>query len=420
MNSPATQRREREPVIRRDSDSDATVPPRRGKPGLRTIAVLLIPLVLLAAVILLFVRTNGAGLNVAPTAPIETVQFGRTILRPGEIELHLRNTSPEAITLAQVNINDAIWAYTVSPSPTIPRLGSVVLTLAYPWVQGEAYEISLLSSSSIAFNTSIPVAAVTTRVSSGTLLSFTLIGLYVGVIPILLGMLWLPALRKVGAGTMLFLMSATVGLLLFLGIDATTEALELTGDLSETFQGVGIIGIGIVATWLLLDAIARQQRTAGRSEAGQRLSLATVIAIGIGLHNLGEGLAIGAAYAVGAAALGTFLVVGFIIQNITEGLGIVVPIAKDSPRLRTLAWLGLIGGAPAIVGAWVGGLVHSPPLSILFLSIGAGAVFQVAYEIGRNLVWGTGATALQKRPLFAFGGVVTGMLVLYVTGLAIK
>jgi ZIP family zinc transporter len=402
-----------------DKEPDAPVTPPPGKRlGLRTIAALFIPLILLAAVIVLFVQTNGAGLNVTPPAPIETVQFGRTILRPGEIELHVRNTSPEAIRLAQVNINDAIWPYTVSPSPTIPRLGSAVLTLAYPWVHGEAYEISLLSSSSVPFSISIPVAAVTTRVSSGTLLSFTLIGLYVGVIPIILGMLWLPVLKRMGAGTMLFLMSATVGLLLFLGIDATTEALELSADLSGTFQGVGIIGIGIVGTWLLLDAIGRQQQSTERSGAGQRLSLATVIAIGIGLHNFGEGLAIGAAFAIGAAALGTFLVVGFIIQNITEGLGIIVPIAKDSPPLRKLAWLGLIGGAPAILGAWVGGLVHSPPLSILFLSIGAGAVFQVAYEIARKLVWGS--AALAKRPLFAFGGVLAGMLVLYVTGLAIK
>ncbi|HEU4747467.1 MAG TPA: hypothetical protein VFS56_03130 [Gemmatimonadaceae bacterium] len=393
-------------------------PPGGRTPGLRMVIAFLVPLILLAAVIVLFVRTDGAGLNVAPAAPIETVQFGRTILRDGEIELHLRNTSPEAITIAQVNINDAIWPYTISPSPRIPRLGSAVLTLGYPWVHGEAYEIALLSGNSIAFATSIPVAAVTNRVSSGTLLSFTLIGLYVGVIPVILGMLWLPAIRRISAGVMLFLMAATVGLLLFLGIDATTEALELTGELSDAFQGVAIVGIGIVGTWLLLDAVGRQQRVTERSEAGARMSLATVIAIGIGLHNLGEGLAIGAAYAIGAAALGTFLVIGFIIQNITEGLGIIMPIAKDSPPLRRLAILGLIGGVPAIIGAWIGGLVHSPPLSILFLSIGAGAVFQVAYEIGRKLVWGD--AALRKRPLFAFGGVLTGMMVLYVTGLAIK
>jgi zinc transporter ZupT len=169
---------------------------------------------------------------------------------------------------------------------------------------------------------------------------------------------------------------------------------------------------------LLLDAISRRQEGVARSEAGQRMTLATMIAVGIGLHNLGEGLAIGAAYAVGAAALGTFLVVGFILQNITEGLGIIVPISRDRPKLRVLALLGLIGGAPAVLGTWVGGLVDSPALSVLFLAIGAGAVFQVAYEIGRQLIWKD--TARSPMPLTVFSGVVTGMMVLYITGLAIK
>lgn len=388
------------------------------KSRLRTLALLAAPLLLLAGVIALFVRTNGAGLNVAPAAPIETVQFGRTVLRAGQIELHLRNTSPEPLTVAQVNINDAIWPYAASPGRTIPRLGSAVVTLNYPWVEGEAYEVSLLSSNSIAFTASIPVATATAGVSAGTLWSFTLIGLYVGILPVILGMLWLPALKRLGPGATLFLMAATVGLLLYLGLDATTEALEVAGELGGAFQGVGIVGIGIVGTWLLLDAISRRQRSVGQDEAGQRRALATVIAVGIGLHNLGEGLAIGAAYAIGAAALGTFLVVGFIIQNITEGLGIIVPVAKDRPSLRTLALLGLIGGGPAIVGAWVGGLVYSQPLSVLFLAIGAGAVFQVAYEIGREMVWKDAPAS--ARPLAAFGGVLTGMLLLYITGVVIK
>ncbi|MCY7378407.1 MAG: hypothetical protein LH467_03595 [Gemmatimonadaceae bacterium] len=386
--------------------------------GLRTIFLLALPLVLLAGVIALFVYTQGAGLNVAPAAPIETVQFGRTILRPGEIEMHVRNTSPEAITLAQVNINDAIWPYEAVPSREISRLGSAVVTLRYPWVVGEAYEIGILSSNSIPFAHTIAVAAETPRASAATLWSFTLIGLYVGILPVLLGMLWLPALKQLGAGTMLFLMAATVGLLLYLGLDATAEALEMTSGLGGAFQGVGIVGIGIVGTWLLLDALSRRQRSIGRDEIGQRRSLALVIALGIGLHNLGEGLAIGAAYAVGAATLGTFLVVGFIIQNITEGLGIVVPLAKDRPSLRTLAFLGLIGGAPAIVGAWVGGLVNVQALSVLFLAIGAGAVFQVAYAIGRQMVWNNASA--RARPMTTFGGVLAGMLVLYLTGVVIK
>jgi ZIP family zinc transporter len=392
------------------------VPPR--KPNLNTFVLFLVPVLLLAGVIALFVFTNGAGLNVTPAVPIESLQFERTILRPGQIELRLRNTSPQEIRIAQISINEATWPYTISPRPRIPRLGTAVILLNYHWVQAEAYEITVFSSNSIPFNTSIPVATTTASASVSTLWSFTLIGIYVGIIPVVLGMFWLPALKSLGPRAMMFLMSATVGLLVYLGVDATAEALEIGGKLGGAFQGTGIVGIGIIGTFLLLDAVSRQQMGIGRSEAGHRMTLAMMIAVGIGLHNLGEGLAIGAAYTVGAAALGTFLVVGFIIQNITEGLGIIVPILKDKPTIRSLALLGVVGGGPAIVGAWVGGLVYSQPLSVLFLAIGAGAVFQVAFEIGRQMIWKE--MAKRQIPVTVFAGVLAGMLTLYVTGVVIK
>jgi zinc transporter ZupT len=292
-----------------------------------------------------------------------------------------------------------------------------VLRIPYPWVQAEPYGIRVFSANSIPFDTEIAAATETQRAGAATLGGFTLIGVYVGVLPVFLGIFWYPALRRLGRGAFLWLLSLTIGLLLFLAIDALGEALETSAALGGPFQGAGLTGLGIVATFLVLAAIsARQPRATGPGEESRRPArIALLIAVGIGLHNLGEGLAIGASFSIGEAALGTFLVIGFILQNITEGLGIVAPIVRQKPSLARLAVLGLIGGAPAIAGTWIGGLLYSPALAVLFLSIGAGAVLEVAYEIGR-LVRGDAP----RQPFTLASGVVAGMAVLYVTGLLIK
>jgi len=200
-------------------------------------------------------------------------------------------------------------------------------------------------------------------------------------------------------------------------LDTLVEAVEKAGAVPGPFQGIGMVGIGAVGTFFLLDAISKRQTATGKSGVSQRLSLAYMIALGIGLHNLGEGLAIGAAYNVGQIALGTFLVVGFIIQNITEGLGIIAPVLRDRPSIRHLALLGLLGGGPAILGAWIGGFTPSPSLAVLFLAVGTGAVFEVVYEIAKLL---RKDTAQDAMPLTVFSGVMAGMLLLWVTGLLIK
>jgi zinc transporter ZupT len=274
-----------------------------------------------------------------------------------------------------------------------------------------------VTSAAVVIPVEVPVAFETPAPDEGTLLAFTLIGLYVGVIPVYLGMLWYPALRQLGRRAMTFLLALTAGLLVYLGIDASMEALEQATLVADPFQGAGLIGIGIVLTFLLLNALSQRQQALGVDERRRRLALATTIALGIGLHNLGEGLAIGAAYAIGEVALGAFLVIGFIIQNITEGLGIVIPVLRVRPSIGRLALLGLLAGVPAIVGTWIGGLTYSLPLAVLFLSIGAGAVFQVAWEIGKLM---RADEAKAPAPLLTFSGVAVGMLLLYVTGLIIK
>ena len=393
--------------------NQTTQPPRF---TLRTLSLLLIPVILLAGVIALFLRTGG-GLDLDSAAPVEGLDIERYVLKRGGIDLYVRNTGPEEITIAQIVINAAVMPFSVEPAAALPRLGKAVIHINYPWSYGEAYTISIFSSNAIAFNLEIPVAFETPQPTGKTFWGFTLIGLYVGVIPIFLGIFWFPALRQLGRRAMTFLMAITAGLLIFLGLDTIAEALEVAAEVPSAFQGIGLIGIGSVATFLLLDAISKRQTDAAGDETDRRLAVAFMIAVGIGFHNLGEGLAIGAAYNVGEIALGTFLVVGFIIQNITEGLGIIAPVLRDRPGIGRLALMGLIGGAPAILGAWIGGYTPSPFLAVLFLAIGTGAIFEVVYEISKLI---QRDTTKQPMPLTVFSGVLTGMLLLWVTGLLIK
>jgi zinc transporter, ZIP family len=382
----------------------------------RTLILLLIPIILLAGVIALFLYTGG-GLGLESPVPVENLDVERYVLERNEIHLHVRNTGPQELTVATVVINEAVMPFTVTPGATIPRLGQAEIHINYAWTEGEAYGITIFTSNAVPFAVDIPVAFQTPQPSSHTFWAFTLIGLYVGVIPVFLGIFWFPALRQLGRRTMTFLMAATAGLLIFLGLDTVAEALEFTAEVPSAFQGIGLIGIGAVGTFLLLDAISRQQTKITGGESERRLAVALMIAIGIGFHNLGEGLAIGAAYNVGEIALGTFLVVGFIIQNITEGLGIIAPVLRDRPGIGRLALMGLIGGGPAIIGAWIGGFTPSPFLAVLFLAIGTGAIFEVVYEIAKLI---QKDTARESMPLTVFSGVLTGMLLLWVTGLLIK
>lgn len=375
-----------------------------------------VPVLLLAGVIYLFLQTN-AGLTLRAPAPVESLTIERFILTREGITVYLRNTGPKELTIAQAIINDAIWPAQATPSPTIPRLGRATVFLAYPWVEGEAYQIKFITANSLVFSGKIPVAFETPKPAMGTLWGFTLIGVYVGIVPVFLGLLWFPALRQLGRRWMNFLLSLTAGLLIYLGFDATREALDIADRVPGPFQGIGLIALGGVLTFLLLDALGHRQTALGRSESEQRLALAYMIALGIGLHNLGEGLAIGAAYSIGKLALGTFLVIGFIIQNITEGLGIIAPILRDRPMLWHLGMLGLLGGAPAILGAWIGGFTYSPLLATLFLAIGAGAIFEVVYEITKLIVKDSAKSPSSWGNVV---GVAVGMLIMYLTGLLVK
>ena len=376
----------------------------------------LLPLLALGALLFAFIRTDPLSGVRAEFPPVEELTIERAVLEsdPQEIVLSVRNGGPDPVTIAQVQVDEAYWNYEISPDARVPRLGTATIRVPYPWVEGEAHEVVLLSQTGVAFAHEIAVAVETPKTTGKTLLTFTLLGLFVGVIPVALGLCWLPFVRRLPDRWVRFFLALTAGLLVFLAVDALDEALEATEGVAGAFQGVGLIVIGVVvalAALYALDGWMRQRRAGDLSP----LYISLLIAVGIGLHNLGEGLAIGAAYALGEVGLTAFLVLGFTLHNVTEGLGIVTPLARTRPTLLQLAGLGLIAGAPTIIGTWSGGLAYSPILAVLFLSIGAGAIVQVVWEISK-LVRREGKG--MSDPLNAIG-FAAGVFVMYLTGLAV-
>jgi zinc transporter ZupT len=384
--------------------------------------VALVPLALLAALIFLIVRTGPAErLRGEDVPPVERLAIERATLGNDGIVLYVLNDGPDPVTIAQVTVDDAYWDFTSEKGTVLRHLGRTRLVIPYPWVVGEAHLVKVMTSTGTTFEHEIPVAVPTPQPGAQSLLAFTLIGLYVGVIPVALGLLWLPLASRLGKTGIDVLLALTVGLLVFLFIDATHEALETAAEMPASYQGVALFVSTAVAAYLALEWFGswlRARRASARSAGSPGFVLALLIAVGIGLHNFGEGLAIGAAYALGEAALGTLLVIGFTLHNTTEGLAIVSPIAKDRPSIWMLARLGLIGGLPTIAGAWAGGLVYSQVLGVVFLGLGAGAIAQVALQIARQVA---GTRPLSER--FATAPVMVGLFagfgVMYATGLLV-
>jgi len=383
----------------------------------------LIPLALIAAAIATFALLGGPGLGDRTGPPVEEVSVERTVLHPGEIELTLRNDGPDPVEVAQVAVNDAYAPFAAEGGREIGRLGSTTLRIEYPWIEGEAYEIFVLTSAGGTVEASIPVAAETPENDAGFFGLMALLGIYVGVIPVSLGMLWLPFLRRLGSGWMGALIAFTVGLLAFLAIDAGLEGLEIAAEAPAAFGGAGLVFVGGLVAYLVLAGIdgylsqrSREARGRGAGGTADAAYLALLVAIGIGLHNLGEGLAIGSAYASGALALGAFLVVGFAIHNTTEGLAIVAPLRDGArPSLGRLLGLGLIAGAPAILGAWIGAAAFDPSLAAFLFGVGVGAIARVIVQLSPAMRDGEGRLLYPA----SVAGILAGIAALYLTGLLV-
>ncbi|MBA3449659.1 MAG: metal transporter [Chloroflexia bacterium] len=381
----------------------------------------IVPLLLLAAVLVLIVRTNG-GLGDRTVPPIETLSVQRVVLpAAGLIELEVVNGGPDPITVAQVLVDDAYWQFTMEPAGTLDRLQSATVSIPYPWVEGEAHAIALISATGFLFDTAVPVAIESPQADQESFLRFALVGFYVGIVPVALGLLWYPFLRRLGRNGMNFVLALTIGLLAFLVVDMWGAAQETAAATVGALDAPLLIPLIALLTMGLLIVVGQsfRRRNQHRREERGALTLSYEIALGIGLHNLGEGLAIGAAFALGEAALGVFLILGFTLHNVTEGIGIAAPLVKNRPALLHFVGLAALAGAPAILGTWIGAFVYSPFWTTIFLAVGIGAILQVIVEVSRLI------RRSQERagePLLGwqtFAGAAAGVALMYLTALLV-
>ncbi|WP_108672428.1 ZIP family metal transporter [Peribacillus acanthi] len=379
----------------------------------------LIPMVLLLVVVG-WVFKNGAGVEKDPAAPIEVLNIEKVTVVPGGFELDVSNTGPETLTISQVIVDDSVWSFSMDPSPTLKRFEDGKVTINYPWVEGDPHTILLVSENGIITEAGVAAATLTPEPTWKNFLNYGVIGFYVGIVPITLGLLWYPFMKRLKRKWINSILALTVGLLLFLFFGTLFDGFEIGAEAPTVFQGNMVVIICTVLTFLLLIGFDQYQHQRQKRNEYSPFAIALLMATGIGLHNFGEGLAIGSSFALGEVALGTFLVIGFTLHNITEGIGIAAPLLKIKPKLSTFILLGTIAGAPAILGTWFGGFVFSPIWGAVFLGIGAGAILQVIFVIAKMLMEDHKKNNEPSVSWMNFAGFTIGILIMYFTAFFVK
>ena len=348
-----------------------------------------------------------------PEITIEKVDF-----LDSEIQATVRNTGPIPVEVVMADVNDRIQPAAVEPDRFLERFETTLVRIPFEWNVAEPYTIGITIEDGTRFEKEIEAAAPALELTFDLVVFFAIIGTYVGIIPVMIGLLWLPFIKKISKQKYHFFLALTAGLLLFLAIDSIEEAVDISDtSLSDSFNGVLLVSTVVVLSFLGLYYSGNKLiKLADSSKFTKPVAIALMISIGIGLHNFGEGLAIGAAVGIGSVTFSTFLIVGFALHNTTEGLAIAAPMSRGKLMIGKLMAMGLIAGSPAIFGAWIGGFVYSPFTSVIFLGIGAGAIFQVIVVI---IKWVQEESDKNLSSFAVVSGFATGMLVMYLTSILV-
>lgn len=375
----------------------------------RTIWQIGLPLLVLALALAAFVRLDPLATLVGGGPPVPPeLTFERTVVDDAGFHVTVRGGSAEPLRIAQVQVNEAYWQFEQTPPGSVERGETVRIHIPFHWTEGEPHEIRLFTSDGATFDHVIEVTRATPQLTAYRMGGYALVGLFVGVLPVALGMALFPVLRRAGTRGLGFALALTLGLLAFLFADTLLEALEMAERAAPLFEAQALVWLIALVSFVVIALIGRRQGVP------RGYALAGYLALGIGIHNLGEGLAIGGAVTAGELALGLFLVLGFTLHNVTEGVGIVTPLVRE--RIRPIAWACLLAlaGLPAVLGIWIGVRAVAPHWTAVCLAIGVGAIAQVLLEVGDLLRRTT--TAPSDRST-ALAGFVAGVVIMYATAL---
>lgn len=384
----------------------------RGGLTLRSAALAIAALVAIIALSAVFIIFRPFDRLSETAPPVEALSVERVQLDNDGITLQLRAGGSEGMRIAQVQVDGAYWQFHLQPDGPIGYLAQAALHIPYPWIAGETHHITIVSASGATFDHTIDVALPTTTSGNGNMAMLIAVGLMVGFVPIILGYGFSPLLSG-GSKRRDFALALTVGLLLFLLIDTLQESMEAADQAAAGLHAPVLVWLVAILSFLILLATGRWQ---GSAPEGTRLAL--FIAIGIGLHNLGEGLAIGASFASGEVALASFLILGFALHNVSEGIAIAAPVKARA--LGPLLALAALAGLPAVPGTLLGAIAYAPLWVALAFAIGAGAIMQVIVEVSAYLRRGAQTRKDAFQPMASLAGLASGMMLMYLTGLLVR